>query len=131
MSTDSSEISVKNNIHLSKEAYTFKYGKICSIWHKTVIWTLTLKSYTLFSGHPLGKVPRCDSIFINEIKEKLYIKGYFCIIIIVFLEQMSFPENKLKTLEEKISHPRWVVPVLPEQELEALLLASTELAAKG
>lgn len=44
---------------------------------------------------------------------------------------MVFPEAKLKALEEKISHPRWVVPVLPEQELEALLVAATELAAKG
>lgn len=44
---------------------------------------------------------------------------------------MAFPEAKLKALEEKISHPRWVVPVLPEQELEALLVAATELAAKG
>lgn len=44
---------------------------------------------------------------------------------------MIFPEAKLKALEEKISHPRWVVPVLPEQELEALLVAATELAAKG
>ncbi|KAF9415212.1 hypothetical protein HW555_007088 [Spodoptera exigua] len=45
--------------------------------------------------------------------------------------EMAFPEAKLKALEEKISHPRWVVPVLPEQELEALLIAATELAAKG
>ncbi|KAG6452569.1 hypothetical protein O3G_MSEX007736 [Manduca sexta] len=45
--------------------------------------------------------------------------------------EMAFPEAKLKALEEKISHPRWVVPVLPEQELEALLTAATELAAKG
>lgn len=44
---------------------------------------------------------------------------------------MVFPEAKLKALEEKISHPRWVVPVLPEQELEALLNASIELATKG
>lgn len=44
---------------------------------------------------------------------------------------MAFPEAKLKALEEKISHPRWVVPVLPEQELEALLIASMELATKG
>lgn len=44
---------------------------------------------------------------------------------------MAFPEAKLKALEEKISHPRWVVPVLPEQELEALLIAATDLAAKG
>ncbi|XP_069354342.1 ubiquitin carboxyl-terminal hydrolase 9X isoform X2 [Maniola hyperantus] len=45
--------------------------------------------------------------------------------------EMAFPEAKLKALEEKISHPRWVVPVLPEQELEALLIASMELATKG
>ncbi|XP_026323637.1 probable ubiquitin carboxyl-terminal hydrolase FAF-Y isoform X2 [Hyposmocoma kahamanoa] len=45
--------------------------------------------------------------------------------------EMVFPEAKLKALEEKISHPRWVVPVLPEQELEALLIAATDLAAKG
>lgn len=44
---------------------------------------------------------------------------------------MVFPEAKLKALEEKISHPRWVVPVLPEQELEALLIAATELATRG
>lgn len=44
---------------------------------------------------------------------------------------MVFPEAKLKALEEKISHPRWVVPVLPEQELEALLIAATDLAGKG
>jgi hypothetical protein len=44
---------------------------------------------------------------------------------------MAFPEAKLKALEEKISHSRWVVPVLPEQELEALLIATTELATKG
>lgn len=44
---------------------------------------------------------------------------------------MAFPEAKLKALEEKISHPRWVIPVLPEQELEALLIAATELAIKG
>ncbi|GBP31247.1 Probable ubiquitin carboxyl-terminal hydrolase FAF [Eumeta japonica] len=45
--------------------------------------------------------------------------------------EIIFSESKLKALEEKISHPRWVVPVLPEQELEALLNAATELAAKG
>ncbi|XP_068629076.1 probable ubiquitin carboxyl-terminal hydrolase FAF isoform X3 [Battus philenor] len=45
--------------------------------------------------------------------------------------EMAFPEAKLKALEEKISHPRWVVPVLPEQELEALLLAATDLAVSG
>ncbi|XP_073945007.1 ubiquitin carboxyl-terminal hydrolase-like faf isoform X2 [Choristoneura fumiferana] len=45
--------------------------------------------------------------------------------------EIAFPEAKLKALEEKISHPRWVVPVLPEQELEVLLIAATDLAAKG
>ncbi|KAI8429984.1 hypothetical protein MSG28_000438 [Choristoneura fumiferana] len=45
--------------------------------------------------------------------------------------KIAFPEAKLKALEEKISHPRWVVPVLPEQELEVLLIAATDLAAKG
>nr|CAD7574966.1 unnamed protein product [Timema californicum] len=43
----------------------------------------------------------------------------------------SFPHNKLAMLEEKISSPRWVVPVLPEQELEVLLQASIELCRKG
>ncbi|XP_047523488.1 probable ubiquitin carboxyl-terminal hydrolase FAF [Pieris napi] len=45
--------------------------------------------------------------------------------------EISFPLGKLRILEEKISSPRWVVPVLPEQELESLLIAATELAAKG
>ncbi|XP_063547239.1 probable ubiquitin carboxyl-terminal hydrolase FAF-X isoform X2 [Cydia strobilella] len=45
--------------------------------------------------------------------------------------EITFPEAKLKALEEKISHPRWVVPVLPEQELEVLLIAATELVARG
>lgn len=44
---------------------------------------------------------------------------------------MEFPEAKLKALEEKISHPRWVVPVLPDQELECLLIAAADLAATG
>nr|CAD7397023.1 unnamed protein product [Timema cristinae] len=43
----------------------------------------------------------------------------------------SFPHNKLAMLEEKISSPRWVVPVLPEQELEVLLQASIELCRKA
>lgn len=42
-----------------------------------------------------------------------------------------FPHEKLAVLEEKVSNPRWVVPVLPEQELEALLLASIDLCRKG
>ncbi|XP_076235119.1 ubiquitin carboxyl-terminal hydrolase-like faf [Calliopsis andreniformis] len=43
----------------------------------------------------------------------------------------DFPVAKLNILHEKISSPRWVVPVLPEQELECLLQASIELCKKG
>ncbi|CAF4746675.1 unnamed protein product [Pieris macdunnoughi] len=44
-------------------------------------------------------------------------------------EEISFPLGKLTILEEKITS--CVVPVLPEQELESLLIAATELAKKG
>ncbi|XP_032578595.1 probable ubiquitin carboxyl-terminal hydrolase FAF isoform X4 [Drosophila sechellia] len=43
----------------------------------------------------------------------------------------SFPTTKLRLLMQKISNPRWVVPVLPEQELEVLLNAAIELAQAG
>ncbi|KAF5307812.1 hypothetical protein FQR65_LT06684 [Abscondita terminalis] len=43
----------------------------------------------------------------------------------------EFPLDKLASLDEKISNLRWVVPVLPDQELECLLNASIELARKG
>ncbi|XP_044752373.1 probable ubiquitin carboxyl-terminal hydrolase FAF-X [Coccinella septempunctata] len=43
----------------------------------------------------------------------------------------EFPHDKLTSLDEKISNIRWVVPVLPEQELECLLKVSTELAKKN
>lgn len=43
----------------------------------------------------------------------------------------GFPEAKLQSLVTKISTPRWVVPVLPEQELECLLNYSIELAKAG
>ena len=43
----------------------------------------------------------------------------------------DFPHAKLATLDEKISNQRWVVPVLPEQELECLLQASIDLCKKG
>ena len=43
----------------------------------------------------------------------------------------EFPHTKLATLDEKISSPRWVVPVLPDQELECLLQASIDLCKKG
>ncbi|XP_071440611.1 ubiquitin carboxyl-terminal hydrolase 9X isoform X2 [Hetaerina americana] len=43
----------------------------------------------------------------------------------------DFPHAKLAMLEEKISNARWVVPVLPDQELEVLLQASIDLCRKG
>ncbi|KAI4464478.1 ubiquitin carboxyl-terminal hydrolase [Holotrichia oblita] len=43
----------------------------------------------------------------------------------------DFPHEKLATLDEKISNVRWVVPVLPEQELECLLKASIDLSKKS
>ncbi|EDV30356.1 uncharacterized protein Dana_GF22987, isoform A [Drosophila ananassae] len=43
----------------------------------------------------------------------------------------SFPTTKLRMLTQKISNPRWVVPVLPEQELEVLLNAAIELTQAG
>lgn len=43
----------------------------------------------------------------------------------------DFPHGKLADLDAKISCPRWVVPVLPDQELECLLQASIDLCKKG
>ncbi|XP_034939757.1 probable ubiquitin carboxyl-terminal hydrolase FAF-X isoform X2 [Chelonus insularis] len=43
----------------------------------------------------------------------------------------EFPHVKLAMLDEKITNSRWVVPVLPEQELECLLEASIDLCKKG
>ncbi|XP_014223439.1 probable ubiquitin carboxyl-terminal hydrolase FAF-X isoform X1 [Trichogramma pretiosum] len=43
----------------------------------------------------------------------------------------DFPHAKLAMLDEKISSPRWVVPVLPDQELECLLQASINLCKRG
>lgn len=42
-----------------------------------------------------------------------------------------FPEIKLRALIAKITNPRWVVPVLPEQELEVLLNYAIELTKAG
>lgn len=39
--------------------------------------------------------------------------------------------NTLISLEDKVSYSRWIVPVLPEQELESLLSAAIELAKTG
>jgi ubiquitin carboxyl-terminal hydrolase 9/24 len=47
------------------------------------------------------------------------------------MTEPDFPHAKLALLDEKISSPRWVVPVLPEQELEVLLQASIDLCRKG
>ncbi|XP_058833231.1 probable ubiquitin carboxyl-terminal hydrolase FAF isoform X2 [Topomyia yanbarensis] len=43
----------------------------------------------------------------------------------------SFPEEKLSSLNIKISSSRWVVPVLPNQELECLLNAAIKLSQAG
>ncbi|RZF45226.1 hypothetical protein LSTR_LSTR012649 [Laodelphax striatellus] len=42
-------------------------------------------------------------------------------------QEPEFPHAKLVTLDEKISSTRWVVPVLPEQELEVLINAAIHL----
>lgn len=44
---------------------------------------------------------------------------------------MEFPLSKLTALEDKISSHRWVVPVLPDQELEVLLDAAIAFACEG
>lgn len=43
----------------------------------------------------------------------------------------SFPVDKMTMLTQKISLTRWVVPVLPEQELECLLNAAIQLTEAG
>lgn len=43
----------------------------------------------------------------------------------------AFPIAKLTKLEELISNPRWVIPVLPKGELEVLLDCSIALAKVG
>lgn len=43
----------------------------------------------------------------------------------------SFPLAKLNSLTTKISSARWVVPVLPEQELECLLNSAIALTSAG
>ena len=46
-------------------------------------------------------------------------------------EDPPFPISQLTSLEEKINNPRWVIPVLPDQELEVLLNAAIELCRNG
>ena len=43
----------------------------------------------------------------------------------------AFPVAKLNKLEELISNPRWVIPVMPKAELEMLLEAAIALAKHG
>ncbi|BES97389.1 ubiquitin carboxyl-terminal hydrolase [Nesidiocoris tenuis] len=43
----------------------------------------------------------------------------------------GFPLSRLKSLDEKISSQRWVVPVLPDQELELLIQAAIDLSRTG
>ncbi|KAK2180804.1 hypothetical protein NP493_425g01038 [Ridgeia piscesae] len=46
-------------------------------------------------------------------------------------EETVFPVAELARLDEMISRPRWVVPVLPKGELEVLLEAAIQLCHKG
>lgn len=46
-------------------------------------------------------------------------------------EELIFPIIKLVNLEEKIHSQRWIVPVLPDQELVSLLNVSIEFCKKG
>jgi len=47
------------------------------------------------------------------------------------IDVVSFPVTDLARLDEMISSPRWVVPVLPGSQLEVLLDASIQLSKKG
>jgi hypothetical protein len=47
------------------------------------------------------------------------------------IDVVSFPVADLTKLDEMISSPRWVVPVLPGGQLEVLLEASIQLCKKG
>ena len=51
----------------------------------------------------------------------------------ISVEQMiaAFPEAKLRSLVMKISNSRWIVPVLPDQELECLLNYAIKLTKAG
>lgn len=44
---------------------------------------------------------------------------------------VKFPNECLERLDEMLSRARWIVPVLPEQELQTLLRASISLCTKG
>ena len=42
-----------------------------------------------------------------------------------------FPNDELARLDEMVNRPKWVIPVLPNGELEVLIDASIRLAKKG
>lgn len=42
-----------------------------------------------------------------------------------------FPNNELSRLDEMVNRPKWVIPVLPNGELEILLEAVIKLSKKG
>ena len=46
-------------------------------------------------------------------------------------QEPEFPCTELAKLEEKINRPRWVVPVLPRDDLEVLLEASIRFCKEG
>ena len=46
-------------------------------------------------------------------------------------QEPDFPHAELAKLDEMISRPRWVVPVLPKGELEILLDAALDMCRKG
>lgn len=48
-----------------------------------------------------------------------------------YKQDPHFPREHLASLEDKINNPRWIIPVLPEQELEILLDAAIELCRAG
>lgn len=48
-----------------------------------------------------------------------------------YKQEPDFPHSQLVSLEEKINNPRWVIPVLPDQELEILLDAAIQLCRAG
>ena len=42
-----------------------------------------------------------------------------------------FPNNELARLDEMVNRPKWVIPVLPNGELEVLIDAAIKLSKKG
>nr|NP_733455.1 fat facets, isoform C [Drosophila melanogaster]AAN14291.1 fat facets, isoform C [Drosophila melanogaster] len=77
--------------------------------------------------------PATDSQSSDDVAASLSANSVDSTITIVPPEKLisSFPTTKLRSLTQKISNPRWVVPVLPEQELEVLLNAAIELTQAG